>query len=57
MMKRERGRERWTYVSSIWAKADRAASHRKQHTRAVGSVDYGSEVPGLKPQVCHFLAV
>lgn len=57
MMKRERGRERWTYMSSIRAKADGAASHRKQHTREVGSVDFGSEVLGLKPQVCHFLAV
>lgn len=56
-MKRERGRERWTYMSSIRAKADGAASHRKQHTREVGSVDFGSEVLGLKPQVCHFLAV
>lgn len=33
---REKGRERRKELSSVWAKAVGAASHRKQHTRAVG---------------------
>lgn len=37
----EKKREGEMEASVLWAKADGAASHRKQHTRAVGSAGSG----------------